>query len=283
MQIFEITAKKSIQEAINPGAVIGALGSKLAAYNAQTAGLSMPHDNGNPYGDLRAQAAAAADPLINQMAADELARWNQSLSNAMKSSGARSPGALPPRVKQALSNSFMNRVYGYFLDNQLGNDFSVFPRYVDRKSQSEANILLSELQSSIQAILNYNSPPSTPQGQFQQWRNLSKVTYDMRSLMQFNSAKNRAPAAAKKMPTVMQDPSGKFKIGNTTLNYRSPAHANIHSLIMSMMPTPASPEPTIIISPAGDVVLGGHQLDPRDPTESEAIRIIKSEIQRLNP
>jgi hypothetical protein len=42
MQIFEITAKKLIQEAINPGAAIGALGAKLAAYNAQQAGLSMP-------------------------------------------------------------------------------------------------------------------------------------------------------------------------------------------------------------------------------------------------
>jgi hypothetical protein len=285
MQIFEIAAKKPIQEAINPGAVIGALGSKLAAYNAQQAGLSMPNDadSGSAYGDMRAKAAAAADPLINQMAADELANWNQSLSNAMKSSGARSPGALPPRVKQGLSNSFMNRVYGFFLDNQLGNDFSQFPRYVDNKSQSEASILLSELRSSIQSILNYNSPPSTPQGQFQQWRNLSKATYDMRSLMQFNSAKNRAPAAAKKMPIIMLDPSGKFKIGSTTLNYRSPVHANIHSLMMSMMPTPTSTEPTIAMSPSGDVLLDGHLLDPRDPVEGELIKIIAAQIKKLNP
>jgi hypothetical protein len=283
MQIFEITARKSVQEAINPGAVIGALGSKLAAYNAQTAGLSIPHDSGTAYGDMRAQAAAKADPLIDQMAADELARWNQSLNDAMKSSGARSPGALPPRVKQGLSNSFMNRVYGYFLDNQLGNDFSKFPRYVDRKSQSEASILLSELQSSIQSILNYNSPASTPQGQFQQWRNLSKVTYDMRSLIQFNGAKNRAPAGPRNMPVITLDPAGKFKIGNTTLNYRNPAHANIHSLILSMMTSPTDPEPTITVSPSGDVLVGGHLLDPRDPVEGEAVRLIKAEIQRLNP
>ena len=84
MQIFEITAKKSMQEAVNPGAVIGALGSKLAAYNAQQAGLSMPNDSagGSAYGDMRAKAAAAADPLINQMAADELTNWNRTLTNA---------------------------------------------------------------------------------------------------------------------------------------------------------------------------------------------------------
>jgi hypothetical protein len=232
---------------------------------------------------MRAKAAAAADPLIDQMAADELANWNQSLSNAMQSTGAKSPGALPPRVKQGLSNSFMNRVYGFFLDNQLGNDFSQFPRYVDNKSQSEASILLSELRSSIQSILNYNSPPSTPQGQFQQWRNLSKATYDMRSLMQFNSAKNRAPAAANKMPIIMLDPAGKFKIGSTKLNYRSPVSTNVHSLIMSMMPTPASSEPTITMSPSGDVLLDGHLLDPRDPVEGELVKIITAEIKKLNP
>lgn len=283
MQIFEITARKPTQEAVNPGAVVGALGSKLAAYNAQRAGLSMPHDTASAYGDMRAKAAAAADPLINQMAADEMAKWNQSLSDAMKSTGARSPGSLPPRVKQGLSNSFINRVYGYFLDGQLGNDFSQFPRYVDNKSKSEASILLSELQGSIQAILNYNSPPSTPQGQFQQWRNLSKATYDMRSLMQFNSAKNRAPAAPKKMPIIMLDPAGKFKIGSTTLNYRSPVSTNVHSLIMSMMPTPTSPEPTITVSPSGDVLLDGHLLNPRDPIEGEIVKIITAEIKKLNP
>jgi hypothetical protein len=283
MQIFEITAKKSIQEAINPGAVIGALGDRLDAYNFAQAGLTRPGNSSSAYGDMRAKAAAAADPLIDQMAADELANWNRSLSNAMQSTGAKSPGALPPRVKQGLSNSFMNRVYGYFLDNQLGNDFSQFPRYVDNKSQSEASILLSELRSSIQSILNYNSPPSTPQGQFQQWRNLSKATYDMRSLMQFNSAKNRAPVAANKMPIIMLDPTGKFKIGNTKLNYRSPVIANVHSLIMSMMPTPASSEPTITRSPSGDVLLDGHLLDPRDPVEGELVKIINAEIKKLNP
>lgn len=51
MQIFEITAKKSIQEAgWFSRATIGALGNKLAAYNAQTAGLSTPNDSARPYG-----------------------------------------------------------------------------------------------------------------------------------------------------------------------------------------------------------------------------------------
>ena len=283
MQIFEITANKTIQEAINPGAIAGALGSKLAAYNAQTAGLSMPKPSGgNPYGDLRAQAAAKADPLINQMASDEMARWNQQLGNAMRSTGATSPGALPIRTKVSLSNSFTNRVYSYFLDGQLGNDVTQFPKMVDRKSQSEANTLLTELQMAMRAIRNYNSPATTPEGQFQQWRDLSKITYDMRSLMQFNPA-NRPAAVPKTMPVIELNSAGLFKIGGTTLNTRIPTQKAIHDLFMSMMPSPTSPEPVINLSPSGDITVNGVVLRPTDPEEAEAIRIIKSEIQRLNP
>lgn len=283
MQIFEITAKKSIQEAgWFSRATIGALGNKLAAYNAQTAGLSTPNDSARPYGNLRAQAAAAADPLINQMAADELTRWNQELRNAMKSTGAATPGALPIRTKVGLSDSFTNRVYSYFLDGQLGNDLTQFPKMVDKKSQSEANNLLAELQMAMRTIRNYNSPASTPEGQFQQWRNLSKITYDMRSLMQFNPA-NRPARSVQKMPVIELTSAGLFKIGNTTLNTRVPVQKAIHDMFMSMMPSPTSPEPVVALSPSGDITVNGVVLRPADPEEAEAIKIIKSEIQRLNP
>jgi sulfur carrier protein ThiS len=292
MQIFEITARKVTQEAINPGAVIGALGSKLAAYNAQQAGLSMPNNSasGGAYGDMRAKAAVAADPLINQMAADELANWNRTLTNAMQSSGVDRPGALPPQVKQSLSDSFMSRLYGYFLDGQLGNDFSKLPQYVDKKSQSEAAILMSKLLASIRAIRNYNSPASTPEGQFQQWRDLSKVTYDIRSLMQFNSANNRAQAAQAaptNMPIIAIDRNSILKIGSSALNYSNPVHANISALIRSLMSKPTSPEPTVIVTANGDVVLrgdtGNYPLDSTDSLERELIRIIKAEVKKLNP
>jgi hypothetical protein len=288
MQIFEITARKSTQEAINPGAIVGALGSKLAAYNAQTAGLSMPNTaSASNYEDARAKAAAAADPLINQMAADEMANWNQTLANAMKSAGVKRPGALPPQVKQSLSRSFMDRVYGYFLDNQLGNDFSKLPQYVDKKSQSEATILMSKLLASIRAIRNYNSPATTSEGQFQQWRDLSKVTYDIRSLMQFNSSRTRAPSAPTNMPIIAIDRNSILKIGGSSLSYSNPVHANISALIQGMMSTPTSPEPTIMVTANGDVVLrgdtGNYPLDSTDPLERELIRIIKAEVKKLNP
>jgi hypothetical protein len=284
MQIFEITAKKSIQEAgWFSRATLGALGDKLDAYNFAQAGLTRPGASGNPYGDYRAKAAAAADPLINQMAADEMARWNQQLNSAMKSTGAKSLAALPVRTKVALSDSFMNRVYGYFLDNQVGSDLTQFPKMVDTKSQSEANTLLTQLQQATRAIRNYNSPASTPEGQFQQWRTLSKITYDMRSLMQFNPANRSVRAAPKQMPAIELTGSGLFKIGNTTLNTRVPVQKAIHDLFMSMMPSPTSPEPVIALSPRGDIAVNGVILRPTDPEEAEAIKIIKSEIQRLNP
>ena len=104
MQIFEITAKSIPGVRWFSKAAVGALGDKLQAYNFAQAGLTQPEDTG---GDRRAKAAAAADPLINQMAADELTNWNQTLTNAMQSSGVDTPGALPPAVKQSLSDNFI--------------------------------------------------------------------------------------------------------------------------------------------------------------------------------
>ena len=280
MQIFEITAKKPIQEAgWFSKAVVGALGDKLQAYNFAQAGLTQPEDTG---GDRRAKAAAAADPLINQMAADELTRWNQTLINAMKSSGVDTPGALPPAVKQSLSDNFMSRVYGYFLDNKLGSDPAQLPKYVDNEAQSEASIQLSRLNSSVQSILNFNSPASTAQGQFQQWRNLSKVTYDIRSLMQFNSVNKQA---MQRMPKIVVGPgaTGNVKIGNTTLNAGT-VHSGIAKIIRSFMPSATSREPVINVDSAGNVTINGTQLNgATDPIQDELIKIITAEFQKLNP
>lgn len=281
MKIFEVTYKKVTKEAINPGAIAGALGQRLAAYNASLAGLKMPDSSSsNAYGDLRSKAAAAAEPLIRQMAADELANWNRSLQAEMQAAGVTSLRLLPPQARQNMYTAFMNRVYNFFLDGRLGNDVSVFPKYVDRLSQSEAATLLSQLQAATRAILtNTSTDPAT---QYQQWYNLSKVTYDMRSLMQFNPAKSRAPGN-QKMPTIHLDGAGKFRIGGTTLDYTNPLHNNIHKLIMSMMPSASSAEPAITASPSGDIAIGGYRLSATDPVEKEAIKLISAEIKKLNP
>lgn len=285
MQIFEITAKKPIQEAINPGAVIGALGDKLAAYNAQQAGLSMPNDStgSSAYGDMRARAAAAADPLIDQMAANEMANWNQTLSNAMKSTGVNTPGALPPATRRAISNSFMARVFQYFLEGKLGDNLNDFPEMVDKRSRSEANTLLTKLNSAVRGILNYYSPPTTPEGQFQQWKDLSKATYDMRSLMQFNPAANSQRQQMQVMPPIVVGPgtTGSVKIGRTTLN-TTPLHTAVAALIRKIQGSPTAAAPVVNVDRRGDVAMNGMLLSPTDPTQAELIKIIKSEFQKLN-
>lgn len=286
MQIFEITAKKLAQEAINPGAVIGSLGDKLAAYNAQQAGLSMPNDSAgsSAYGDMRAKAAAAADPLINQMAANEMAGWNQSLANAMKSAGVNSPAALPPATRRAISNSFMARVFQYFLEGKLGDDLTDFPLMVDKRSRSEANTLLTKLNSAVRNILNFYSPPITPEGQFQQWKDLSKATYDMRSLLQFNPAASSQTRRMQVMPAIVVGPgaAGSVKIGRTTLN-TSPQQTIIAQLIRKIQGSPTAAAPVVNMDRRGDVTINGMLLSPADPTQAELIKIIKSEIQKSNP
>jgi len=286
MQIFEITAKKLTQEAINPGAAIGALGAKLAAYNAQQAGLSMPNDSagGSAYGDMRAKAAAAADPLINQMAADEMANWNRTLTNAMQSSGVNRPGALPPATRRAISNSFMARVFQYFLEGKLGDNLNDFPEMVDKRSRSEANTLLTKLNSAVRGILNFYSPPTTPEGQFQQWKDLSKATYDMRSLIQFNPASSSQTRRMQVMPPIVVGPgtTGSVKIGRTTLN-TSPQQTIIAQLIRKIQGSPTAAAPVVSIDRRGDVALNNMLLSPADAVQAELIKIIKSEIQKANP
>jgi len=287
MQIFEITTKNPIQEAgWFSRATIGALGDKLAAYNAQQAGLSMPNDSagGSAYGDMRAKAAAAADPLINQMATDEMANWNQSLSNAMKSAGVGTPGQLPPATRRAISNSFMARVFQYFLEGKLGDNLNDFPEMVDKKSRSEANTLLTKLNSAVRGILNYYSPPTTPEGQFQQWKDLSKATYDMRSLMQFNPASGSQRQKIQAMPPIVIGPgtTGSVKIGRTTLN-TTPLHTAVAALIRNIQGSPTAAAPVVNVDRRGDVAMNGMLLSPADPTQAELIKIIKSEIRGLAP
>ena len=287
MQIFEITARKTIQEAgWFSKAAIGALGDKLAAYNAQQAGLSMPNDSAgsSAYGDMRARAAAAADPLIDQMAANEMANWNQTLSNAMKSTGVNTPGALPPATRRAISNSFMARVFQYFLEGKLGDNLNDFPEMVDKRSRSEANTLLTKLNSAVRGILNYYSPPTTPEGQFQQWKDLSKATYDMRSLMQFNPASNSQRQQMQVMPPIVVGPgtTGSVKIGRTTLN-TTPLHTAVAALIRKIQGSPTAAAPVINVDRRGDVAMNGMLLSPADPTQAELIKIVKSEFQKLNP
>ena len=287
MQIFEITARKTIQEAgWFSKAAIGALGDKLAAYNAQQAGLSMPNDSAgsSAYGDMRARAAAAADPLIDQMAANEMANWNQTLSNAMKSAGVNTPGALPPATRRAISNSFMARVFQYFLEGKLGDNLNDFPEMVDKKSRSEANTLLTKLNSAVRGILNYYSPATTPEGQFQQWKDLSKATYDMRSLMQFNPAANSQRQQMQVMPPIVIGPgtTGSVKIGRTTLN-TSPQQTIIAQLIRKIQGSPTAAAPVVSVDRRGDVAMNGMLLSPADAVQAELIKIIKSEIQKANP
>jgi hypothetical protein len=141
---------------------------------------------------------------------------------------------------------------------------------------------MSKLLASIRAIRNYNSPAATPEGQFQQWRDLSKVTYDIRSLMQFNSANQQA---RQKMPVIVvgPGPKGSVKIGSITLNTTT-LQSGAAQIIRSFMPTPTSREPVISVDRAGDVIINGTRLNgAADPYQEELIKIITAEFKKLNP
>ena len=155
---------------------------------------------------------------------------------------------------------------------------------VDKRSSAEANTLLTKLNSAVRGILNYYSPPTTPEGQFQQWKDLSKATYDMRSLMQFNPAANSQRQQMQVMPPIVVGPgtTGSVKIGRTTLN-TTPLHTAVAALIRKIQGSPTAAAPVVNVDRRGDVAMNGMLLSPADPTQAELIKIIKSEFQKLNP
>jgi hypothetical protein len=144
--------------------------------------------------------------------------------------------------------------------------------------------LLTKLNSAVRGILNYYSPPTTPEGQFQQWKDLSKATYDMRSLMQFNPAANSQRQQMQVMPPIVIGPgtTGSVKIGRTTLN-TTPLHTAVAALIRKIQGSPTAAAPVVSVDRRGDVAMNGMLLSPGDPTQAELIKIIKSEFQKLNP
>ena len=86
------------------------------------------------------------------------------------------------------------------------------------------------------------------------------------------------------MPPIVVGPgtAGSVKIGRTTLN-STPLHTAVAALIRKIQGSPTAAAPVVNVDRRGDVSMNGMLLSPADPTQDELIKIIKSEIQRLNP
>jgi hypothetical protein len=263
------------------GAVVSALGSRLRDKLAADAGLSGAPDTGdnNAYGDQRAAASRAAAPLINQLARQEMDKWNQAVAAAMQQNVVTSPAQLPTAAKQALARSLMNQVYTNFLQGKLGKEYKKLPEFVNGKATQEAAAQVTKLDNSIKAILNFNAPKSSPEAEAQRWQDLSQSTYDMRSLLEY-FPKTVEYGAGKKMPEIQSIPNGSFKIGNYSLNPSDRMDIMIGGIISRE--TKDGKLPAITIDSSGRYQIGNYELSMPTGAEQKAVKIIKQQITALN-
>lgn len=253
------------------GAIVGALGNRLAAHNAARVGLSVP-DTGtaNPYGDQRAAAAKVSAPLISQQAREEMAKWNRALTNAVKQAGVSGPAQLPQASRNALELSLMNQVYTNFLQNRLGKDYRQLTRFVEPEAQQEAAAQIAKLDNAISAIMNFNAPKSNPEAELQRWQDLSQSTYDMRSLLQHYQQANQA------MPDITNTPDGSYYIGNYKLNTTNAADSRLASIIQGQIKNGHLPD--IFVNPSDTYQIGDFEFEAADtPAAIRLKQIIKSQ------
>lgn len=267
------------------GAVVSALGSRLQDKLAADAGLSGVPDTGdnNAYGDQRTAARAAAAPLINQQARQEMAKWNQAVAKAVQQAGIQvepkvrkeqpltGMAQLPEATKQALQRSLMSQVYSNFLQSTLGQNYKQLPQWVDADAQKEAAAQIAKLDNAIKGILNFTAPVGDADTQMQLWQDLSQATYDMRSLLKFQP-KEQDNA---RTPRIARDATGVLYIGQTPIDTTTKLGSEIEYAIDSE--TLNGILPKIKMTPTGAYMLGQQELDPTDSVEKAIIEIIKTQ------
>jgi|688.fasta_scaffold105977_5 hypothetical protein len=188
MQIFEITAKKQINE-INLGATVGAIGSaigdKILSTTAQAAGVNAQDyadaiAGGTPKTGYAGQQAAAkeAQPVIKQQAQAAQTAWkNQAAQMANAARGSFTQ--IDPMQKHDALKKFVN---DHLMSGRVA-DYTQLPSLVDPKSfGGKGQQLAKQTVANIEALINNilaMDPAVTPtRQQTQAWEQLANMTYN---------------------------------------------------------------------------------------------------------
>jgi hypothetical protein len=274
MQIREITLQ------LNENA-LGAFGAGFA----QGAGINVPSAGGTDdegttltgYGDARQKAAAAAaKPLIAQMAKQEMQGWNVAIADMLKQEKVQSTAQLSPTAKMSLKRNLWNRLHKVFMQGKLGTNYvQSLPGSVDKRSQASATKMVNQLNAATQAIMNFRQPAKDAAQQLMQWTTLSQAAYDAMSLAQFNPAQRIG--TAKPMPKITPNPDNSFNIGNTKVNPLDPVGKQITQKLQAAQTENSSQAPAIVSAPDG-IRIGNSKdpLDPRNPVDAKMIEMIQA-------
>lgn len=271
MQIHEITT-------LNENA-LGAFGAGFA----QGAGMSMPSADGTDnsdtvtgYGDARQKAAAQqAQPLIAQLAKQEMQAWNIAIADMLKQEKVQTAAQLSPTARITLKRNLWDRLHKVLMQGKLGTNYvQSLPSSVDKRSQPAATKMVNQLNAATQAIMNFKQPANDAAQQLMQWTTLAQNAYDAMSLTQFNPAQRSGPA--KQMPKIAANPDKSFNIGNQKINPLDPVGKEITQKIQTAQAANSNQVPVIASTPDG-FRIGKDTLDPRNPVDAKIIELIQSQ------
>jgi hypothetical protein len=243
MQIHEVTAPGSF------GAQAGVFGRSLAQGITQALlpGANTGGTSAAPTSDPRAAAAAASEPVLRQQAEALVKMWNGAVTDQMKQAGVSAPDQLSSSQKQTLARNLMNNLNQSLLQNRFGNDFKSLPRWVDQRSQPQAQRVMRGIEQGLANILNWRNQPRSLKDQQQQWYDLAKAANEAVRLVTFNpnqatasfqaTRAQRPGATVKEPPKITVAPTGQYRLGDQVLDPRNPSDAAVIAKIQAATQT----------------------------------------------
>lgn len=214
MQIFEITAKKQLDE-VNIGATVGAIGSAIGNKILNTAGQAAGVDGGDfaaaitggtPKTGYAGQQAAAQDaqPVIKQQAQAAQTAWKTQTAQMAKAAGA-SFAQINATQKHDALKKFVN-------DHLMGGrvtDYTQLPNLVDPKSfggkgQQLARQTVANIEAMINSILTLDPAVTPTKQQTQAWEQLAGMAYNATNQATFQAGYGNQ--ATPNTPTKAADP-----------------------------------------------------------------------------
>lgn len=188
MQIFEVTAKKQLNE-VNIGATVGAIGSaignKILTTAGQAAGVggqdfAAAVTGGTPQTGWAGQQAAAkaAQPVIKQQALAAAQAWRSQAMQMAKAAGGNFTQINPVQKQQALKK-FVN---DHLMSGRV-TDYEMLPSLVDPKSfggkgQQLAKQTVANIDAALNGILSMDPATTASNQQLKAWEQLAGMTYN---------------------------------------------------------------------------------------------------------
>lgn len=203
MQIYELTSKKPVNEGVL-GGIAKAAGSALKAGIANQASKTLGVDVSNSFStgtnDPQGAASAAAAPIISQMAKDQQAQWQNTVTGLMAKSidpNTNRPvdtiTAVPAGDLQAQLDKMLDASLSKMSQHQLAtiDDLpnKVDPNQMSGKAKQYATQIKNQVLATKAKLLKTEPKDSQPL-----WGQLASLLYNASNMVTFNKGAAGGPA-----------------------------------------------------------------------------------------